>query len=127
MPGGSYVWGFIDLVFRFEGRYYLADWKSNVLDDYGPAALAQAMREHHYDLQARIYAHAVLGWLRQHVADFDYERDFGGVLYFFLRGMDPGVPGRGVYFERPAESALSDFAQGLPAEIQGGRESDAIA
>ena len=103
----GHVWGFIDLVFRHAGRYYLADWKSNVLTDYGPAGLARAMDSHQYHLQYQIYTYALWRWLEQNVADFDYERDFGGVFYFFLRGMNPDRPGEGVYFARPtpAENA----------------------
>jgi len=33
---GSFLWGFIDLVFRKDGRYYLLDWKSNLLPAYDP-------------------------------------------------------------------------------------------
>ena len=39
-PVGGFLKGFIDLVFRFEDRFYLVDWKSNHLgnrvEDYGP-------------------------------------------------------------------------------------------
>src|SRR5690606_11014349 len=28
---GTFLWGFIDLVYRHAGRYYLLDWKSNLL------------------------------------------------------------------------------------------------
>ncbi len=98
----GHLWGFIDLVFRVGGRYFLADWKSNVLDEYEPHALQAAMSAHEYDLQYRIYTYALVGWLRGQIPDFDYERDFGGVFYFFLRGMEPASPGRGVYFARPA-------------------------
>ncbi len=115
----GYVWGFIDLVFRHEGRYYLADWKSNDLEngDYDAPALQQAMEHHDYHLQARIYGHALLLWLEQTVPDFHYERDFGGVFYFFLRGMDPGRPGRGVYFVRPEERELLALTEELPAYV----------
>ena len=47
--------GFIDLVFEFDGRYYLVDWKSNWLgnrvEDYGPAVLADEFRRRHYYFQ----------------------------------------------------------------------------
>ncbi|MBL2587828.1 exodeoxyribonuclease V subunit beta, partial [Klebsiella pneumoniae] len=47
--------GFIDLVFRHEGRYYLLDYKSNWLGEdreaYTRPAMEQAMRAHRYDLQ----------------------------------------------------------------------------
>ncbi|MCR9144004.1 MAG: UvrD-helicase domain-containing protein [bacterium] len=107
----GYVWGFIDLIFRSGGRYYLADWKSNVLNDYSERGLAAAMQERQYDLQYRIYTYALIGWLRNHIPDFNYERDFGGAYYFFLRGMDPGAPGRGVYFARPTEAESAQILE----------------
>lgn len=33
-------------------------------------------------------------YLRHRLADYDYDRHFGGVIYLFLRGMD-GQEGRG--------------------------------
>ncbi len=39
---GDYVFGVIDLVFRRGERYFLADFKSNVIDDgYGPDAIRE--------------------------------------------------------------------------------------
>jgi exodeoxyribonuclease V beta subunit len=55
--------GFIDLVFRWEGRFYLGNWKSNHLGDeppdYGPEALSAAMEEHFYVLQYHLCAVAL--------------------------------------------------------------------
>ncbi len=52
--------GFIDLVFRHEGRYYLLDYKSNWLGEdreaYTRPAMEQAMRAHRYDLQYQLYS-----------------------------------------------------------------------
>lgn len=54
--------GFIDLVFRHEGRYYLLDYKSNWLGEdreaYTRPAMEQAMRAHRYDLQYQLYGGA---------------------------------------------------------------------
>lgn len=51
--------GFIDLVFRHEGRYYLLDYKSNWLGEdssaYTQQAMAAAMQAHRYDLQYQLY------------------------------------------------------------------------
>jgi exodeoxyribonuclease V beta subunit len=98
--------GYIDLVFEHQGRYFLADYKSNRLgvrtEDYDHAAMAGAMREHRYDLQYLIYAVALHRYLAQRIADYDYERHFGGAYYLFLRGLDPEQGSRyGVFFERP--------------------------
>ncbi len=89
----GYLRGFVDLVFRVDGRYYLADWKSNLLgtsfDAYGPEALARAMRDHAYALQFCLYTLALHRHLAVRVPDYRYDRHFGGVFYLFLRGVAP--------------------------------------
>lgn len=86
---GAFLQGFIDLVFRHEGRYYLLDWKSNLLEDYGPAGIAESMHHHRYDLQAQIYAVALDRWLAARLPGYDPGRHFGGVYYLYLRGASP--------------------------------------
>jgi exodeoxyribonuclease V beta subunit len=98
--------GFIDLVFEHCGRYYVVDYKSNHLgdtpDDYSREALRRAMLEHHYDLQYLIYTLAVHRYLKLRLPGYDYDANFGGVYYLFIRGMDPHhEERRGVYFDRP--------------------------
>jgi exodeoxyribonuclease V beta subunit len=81
------------------------DYKSNYLgdtyEDYGPAALIRAMETHHYVLQYHIYTKALHRYLAWRVKGYDPQTDFGGVLYLFLRGMHPEMPGSGVFFDRP--------------------------
>lgn len=93
--------GFIDLVFRHEGRYYLLDYKSNWLGEdreaYTRPAMEQAMRAHRYDLQYQLYSLALHRYLRHRLADYDYDRHFGGVIYLFLRGMDGQEGGRDLH------------------------------
>jgi exodeoxyribonuclease V beta subunit len=83
--------GKIDLTYTAGGRYYLLDYKSNRLPDYGRDALARAMVHSEYDLQALIYTLALHRWLRFRLGDaYDYTRDFGGVRYLFCRGLVAG-------------------------------------
>ena len=96
-PNG-YLGGFIDLVFRLRGRYYLLDWKSNHLEGYGPGDLEESIRDSHYDLQYMLYSLALDKWLRSLIPDYNHQTHFGGVYYIYLRGMtatagDAGVPG----------------------------------
>ncbi|MHC0470219.1 exodeoxyribonuclease V subunit beta [Citrobacter sp. EBS8] len=97
--------GFIDLVFRHQGRYYLLDYKSNWLGEdsaaYTQQAMASAMQAHRYDLQYQLYTLALHRYLRHRIADYDYERHFGGVIYLFLRGVDGEDPQQGIYATRP--------------------------
>lgn len=94
--------GFIDLVFEHQGRLWLLDWKSNRLPDV-PDAGGRIMAESGYGLQALLYALAarrLLVWRGR-----DPDRDFGGILYVFLRAFGSGdveaTVRRGVVCLRP--------------------------
>lgn len=95
--------GFIDLIFYRDGKYYVADYKSTHLGDnaesYHPEALQFSNQHHLYDLQYLIYSLALHRYLQRHVPDYDFDCHFGGVYYFYLRGMSPDFPTHsGVYF-----------------------------
>ena len=111
----GYLRGYIDLVFRHAGRYYLLDWKSNHLGaqtgDYLPERLAEAMRVHHYDLQLNLYVLALHRYLARTLPGYDYDRHVGGAFYLFLRGMDPADPRRpGVFHRRPDRAEVEGWA-----------------
>ncbi|MBU3058693.1 exodeoxyribonuclease V subunit beta [Pseudomonas indica] len=101
----GFLKGFIDLTFEHDGRWYIADYKSNWLGPdtghYGGDRLLQALAGEHYYLQYLIYLVALRRFLRQRLADFRDEQ-LGGAYYLFLRGM----PDAGVYFARPADGLL---------------------
>jgi exodeoxyribonuclease V beta subunit len=109
--------GKIDLLFRHDGRFYILDWKSNHLGysmaDYGPEGVAAAMLENNYHLQYLIYTVAVRRYLAKRMHNFDYERDFGGVIYLFVRGVRAGRD-TGVFFTKP-DRALVEGMEGLMA------------
>ena len=98
------VRGTMDLVFSHQDKYYLLDYKSNflgeTLKDYDQAALKKAMLEHHYDWQYLLYVVALHRYLKTRLPHYDYNRDFGGVAYAFLRGMN-GSPQSGIFFDKP--------------------------
>lgn len=114
--------GFIDLVFRHEGRYYLLDYKSNWLGEdreaYTRPAMEQAMRAHRYDLQYQLYSLALHRYLRHRLADYDYDRHFGGVIYLFLRGMDGQGGGQGIFTTRPVRPLIDGLDQLFAGETQ---------
>ncbi len=104
--------GFMDLVFEHEGRYYVADYKSNWLgardDAYDDAALARAMLEHRYDLQAAIYLFALHRLLESRLgAAYDYDRHVGGALVFFMRGSN--AASQGMVAMRPGCEVLAQM------------------
>ncbi|MCL2789463.1 MAG: exodeoxyribonuclease V subunit beta [Desulfobulbus sp.] len=112
--------GFIDLAFRHQDRYYLADYKSNFLGPspahYLPAALTACMDSHQYLLQALIYTLALHRFLGSRLTEYRYDDHFGGVYYLFLRAMHPGhPPGTGIHAFRPDRAliaALDDCCRG---------------
>lgn len=97
--------GKIDLFFEHAGRFYVLDWKSNYLgftpEDYNKDMLLQAMNENNYHLQYLLYTVAVKKYLQSRIPDFDYEKQFGGVVYLFLRGVRNDA-GTGVYTAKPS-------------------------
>lgn len=101
----GYMKGYIDLVFRWEGQYYLVDYKSNWLGDepnaYSTSNLIQAMADAHYYLQYLIYCVALHRYLKQRLVDYHWDQHFGGVFYLFLRGMHPDKGNQGIFFHKP--------------------------
>ena len=110
------ITGVIDLVFEYQGRYYLADYKSNLLgsnlEDYRLENLQQAMLGRRYDLQALLYAVALHRLLALRLPNYDYEQHFGGCYYLFLRAMRP-QHGRhyGIHFDRPELKTIQQLDQ----------------
>jgi exodeoxyribonuclease V beta subunit len=121
--------GFVDMVFEYDGKYYILDWKSNFLgdtyDDYSEDKLLQAMNASNYHLQYLIYTVALDRFLRLRLTDYCYDQHFGGVFYLFLRGIHAERPGNGVYFTRPEPTEVQrlskwfEGAERLNEKIQG--------
>ncbi|MBP6382261.1 MAG: exodeoxyribonuclease V subunit beta [Pseudomonadales bacterium] len=105
--------GFIDLVFEHEGRFYVADYKSNHLGNelahYAPARLGASIAEHRYDLQYALYTVALARLLRARLGDaYDYDTHVGGVYYLYLRGMRASAgPAHGVFHARPPRALVA--------------------
>lgn len=101
--------GSLDLLFEWEGRLYVLDWKTNSLEggDYGREALERTMAAH-YDLQVRIYTLAALAF-----AGIDHEaafrERFGGAVYVFLRGLPTG----GIWTRRPSWAEVQAWRREL--------------
>ena len=92
--------GYIDLVFFYDRRYYIIDWKSNMLElsqgDYSRESILAEMKKHNYHLQYHIYTVALHRYLSLRLGkDYDYNKHFGGVYYLFIRGMN-GADNSGV-------------------------------
>lgn len=105
----GYIKGFIDLTFKYRGRYYILDYKTNHLGDtkadYSRDLLQQEMHEAYYDVQYHIYSVALHRFLKNRLPDYRYSKNFGGAFYLFLRGIN--LEGReGIYFDCPPEAII---------------------
>ena len=104
--------GFIDLVFEFEGKYFVCDYKSSHLgdqfSDYNQVALKANMESNYYDLQYLIYSLALHRYLQASLPNYQPSEHFGGSYYLYLRGMtaDPEHLGAGIYYRHIDESEL---------------------
>jgi len=115
---GDYIKGFVDLIFQYKGKFYIADWKSNFLGenicDYNLENIKDNMRHHAYYLQYFIYLNALIKLLEKSLIEFDYERDFGGIYYFFIRGMHINNKNQeGIFFHRPTKKEYLKFNKEL--------------
>lgn len=106
----GFVKGFVDLIFSVGDTYYFADWKSDYLPSFREDLLRKYV-ERNYTIQARLYSLALVKMLGIR-DEADYERRFGGLYYFFLRGMEQ-EEGRGVHFERPSWATLLSWEEDL--------------
>lgn len=93
----GFLTGSIDAVLRLPGgRFVVVDYKTNRLspsaDDvtlghFTASAMAEAMIQAHYPLQAMLYCVALHRFLGSRLPGYDPEQHLGGVGYLFVRGM----------------------------------------
>jgi len=104
--------GKIDLFFKMHNKYYILDWKSNHIgysvDDYTSEKIAIAMGENNYHLQYHLYTLAAFKYLSHCLPNFDYDNDFGGVIYLFLRGVRQGAE-TGMILRKPDKKIINQL------------------
>jgi exodeoxyribonuclease V beta subunit len=117
------VTGSVDFVFAHDGRYYVVDWKSNFLGessaDYLPERISRSIAKERYHLQFSLYTVALDAHLSRCLGkDWDYERDFGGVYYLYLRGYGTHPDGKhGAFFHRPSAGFVSKLRSILQTPV----------
>ncbi|MDO5677516.1 MAG: UvrD-helicase domain-containing protein [Propionibacteriaceae bacterium] len=93
----GFLTGSIDGVLQLGEQFVVVDYKTNrlapsaqdalVVGHYTQPAMAEAMMQAHYPLQAILYCAALHRYLGQRLAGYSPERHLGGVGYLFVRGM----------------------------------------
>lgn len=106
----GYLRGYIDLAFEHRNRWYVLDYKTNVLQSaasYRSDRLDEAMLHGMYGLQYHLYLVALHRYLQHRVAGYDPATHLGGALYLFVRGMHPALgAAAGVYADAPSPSLI---------------------
>jgi len=105
----GFLRGEIDLAFEHDGRWWIVDYKTNMLGErdehYREPRLTDAMLRGHYVLQYALYAVALRRLLTLRGVNTSGAW-LGGVIYPFVRGVDPKEPGRGLFIDAPPNEAL---------------------
>ena len=106
----GYLTGYIDLIFHFQNRFFILDYKTNWLgdqyEDYGHGQMSDCMRSHNYGLQYWIYTLVLHRYLSRWHPGYRFERHFGGVYYLFVRGMNRKRGANGIFYTRPDPGVL---------------------
>lgn len=111
----GYMNGSLDLVAKFDTetgpKFYMIDYKSNYLGNsfsqYTQQKILKSIFESRYDVQILFYSLALYRFLKTTLPNFSYEKDFGGVMYLYLRGMnsfDTKSPGQ--FYVKPSEALI---------------------
>lgn len=97
--------GSIDLVFVWNKRYYIIDYKSNYLGEnknaYSTINIKKEIIKNRYDLQYQIYTIALHQYLNKKIKKYQYKNDFGGIFYIFLRGINHKHTSHGIFYTMP--------------------------
>lgn len=121
----GFMKGSLDLVAKFTtkqgDKFFMIDYKSNYLGDsfgdYTQDSILKTIFEARYDVQILFYSLALYRFLKCTLHDFLYEKDFGGVMYLYLRGMNSNnTVSPGQFYVRPSEELikrLSDLFDGI--------------
>lgn len=111
----GYITGSIDLVFCYQNRFYVIDYKSNYLGNRPECYSSKAISEnvfspyHRYDMQYLIYSVALQRFLRSRLgAKYSYEQHFGSVIYLYLRGLYENQD-LGMFATRPSAATVDAF------------------
>ena len=111
IPNG-WMTGSVDLLFEQDGRFYVVDWKTNILgayrSEFSQDGLVREMARNSYFLQYLVYSAAVHRYLKECLPGYSYERHFGGVHYIFVRAFafDEVSASDAIFSDRPTRELL---------------------
>lgn len=81
--------GKIDLIFQWQNKYYLLDYKLDYLGNkpnaYQHKMISLYMMQSKYYLQCHFYSIALHRYLKLRISDYNYDNHFGGIFYLFIQ------------------------------------------
>lgn len=107
--------GCIDLIFQFNKKYYLVNYKTIWLGNnhfaYDNQSLEKFIQFYNYDWQYILYTLGFHRYLKKYFSsDYNYNLHFGGVYCLFLRGINR-EQSRGIWKIRPNEKLIKTLDQ----------------
>lgn len=104
--------GSIDLVFHWDNKYYIVDYKSNWLGQdnsfYSKELIEKEMIKNRYDVQYQLYTIAIHQFLQKKIKNYNYTKNFGGVFYIFLRAIS-NEKNNGIFYTIPNYSLIQQL------------------
>ncbi len=117
----GFLLGFIDLMFYYQDKYWVLDYKTNKLLDYTSPSdiyaidnpLIESMAEHHYYLQYLLYLVAIKRHVEQRLGIKDATHLIGGAVYYYVRGIfndnsNTGT-GQGIYSDKSCANMVAEL------------------
>ncbi|WP_343034352.1 UvrD-helicase domain-containing protein [Enterobacteriaceae endosymbiont of Donacia versicolorea] len=87
----GFLTGIIDLILLWDTKYYIIDYKTNWLGYnskyYQKKYLEKDICLNRYDIQYHIYTLALHKYLNYRINNYNYEKNFGGIIFLYIRGI----------------------------------------
>ncbi|QCI24498.1 exodeoxyribonuclease V subunit beta [Buchnera aphidicola (Muscaphis stroyani)] len=109
----GFMTGSIDLIFLWNKKYYIIDYKTNWLGKnnnfYSETYMKKEIIKHRYDLQYQIYTVVMHQYLTKKDKKYNYKSNFGGIFYFFLRSVNAENKKNGIFYIYPDYSLIKQL------------------
>ncbi len=114
----GYLNGVIDLIFVVDNKYYIIDYKTNWINNhytfYNNINMFKIMCKNRYDIQYQLYSLALHKFLKMKLNNYNYNINFGGIYYIFLRGLfldTNNISITGIYFIKPKFKLINKLSK----------------
>ncbi|QJC38310.1 exodeoxyribonuclease V subunit beta [Enterobacteriaceae endosymbiont of Donacia marginata] len=109
----GFLSGIIDLIFLWEKKYYIIDYKSTWLGNdhkkYKKKYIQNDICLNRYDIQYQIYSLALHKYLKYRISNYNYKKHFGGVIYLYIRGINNKKNQNGIWITKPSLKLINEL------------------